>query len=369
MNIPTRLRIAAGKVHAPSLEKATEKGLYNIGLGFSTDAAVRAYVMDEIEQIRAEAQDADPMSTTPSIIVPQQFTQWWSPEVVETLFTATMSDDILGVTIAGTWADTKVVIPWKESLGRATRYGDMNNVDFVGMNYNYEYRSVVRLQKGILPTVLAEQQAALARIPLRNDLMDSVATVFNIEEDQIAFYGFDPQVASTTEPTYGLLNEVGLKAYESLPNGASGDTTWASKTWQEKAADLRFLVNKLVVQMKGHFNPKKHAFKMVFALSVAQTLDDTTNFGYSLTKYINDTWPNAEIIFAPKFDGADGGENVAYFMLNNIGSKTVAEKLVQQKMFLVGFEQTVYGKKELYSMATAGVMVRYPNAIVRVSGI
>lgn len=359
-----RFRFDAGKVKPFALDSATEDGLYQVGMGIDPKLKMDAY--------RMVAEDADPaLQTSPSITVPQQFTQFWSPTAVEMLYTATMADEILGESIAGTWADTKYVVRWNEPLGQVSRYGDNNNVDFVGMNYNYEYRSVVRFQKGILPTRLAEEQASKARINLRADLMNAVSLAFNINQDNVAFYGYAPSIQTgATEPTYGILNEVGLSAYETLPNASgSASPAWSGKTWAEITADIRFLVGQLQTQLRGNFNPTRERFKFVFPLAVAQTLATTTEFGISVTKFIHDTYPNAEIIFAPKFDAADGGKNVCYVMAERVKGQLVGEQIIQQKMFLVGFEQTCYGKKELYSQATAGVVFRVPLGVVRASGL
>lgn len=361
----TRFRFDAGKVKGFALDEATPEGLYAVGMGINTSDK------DVVEHVcRSIGMDMDPaLQTTASITVPQQFTQYWDPQAVDTLYTATLMDQIMGETIAGTWADTKYVLRWNEILGQASLYGDLTDEDLVGMSYNYDYRSVVRFQKALLPTALAEAQLAKARIPYRADLQRAIAELFNINQDEIGHFGWAPSIPST-EPTYGFLNEIGLAPYETLPQNAGGTSTqFEDKTWEEIQADFRYLIGILQTQLKGHFNPNTQRFKIVMSNAVAQTLNNTTQFGISIIKWLSDTYKNFDIIYDAKLDGANSGENVIYIFAEDIKGIRTFEQIIQQKMFLVGFEQRTHGKKELYSHATAGVICKRPLAVVRASGI
>ncbi|EAU0845766.1 hypothetical protein DPI15_24045, partial [Salmonella enterica] len=96
---------------------------------------------------------------------------------------------------------------------------------------------------------------------------------------------------------------------------------------------------------------------------------------------ITQTYPKMKIKSAPELNGALGSDptflNVAYLYADHIDSSidgssddgSVFSQLVQTKFMTLGVEKRAKSYVEDYANATAGVLLKRPFAVVRMTGI
>lgn len=342
-------------------EKTTLDDLRDLGI----DAAAPA--MDAMEaQGKALALDEAPNAvTTPSAAFALQFLQYFFPTPIEVVTQARVADDLLGRNIAGSWYDEQLVMPIAERVGQPRLYTDAGNIPYASFNVNYEPRTVVRMELGFKVGPLETQRAAAQRIDAVGLKRRSVANALAISTNAIAFNGFNDGRGHT----YGILNDPGLPAYQTVAQNASNQTTWANKTFAYIVADLQTAVAALRLRSGSNFDPNRDSFTIGVASACVDYLNTVTDLGVSVMDYIKKTWSGARVVAVPQFNGANSGSNVFYLIADRIAGQEVAGQYIQQTMFLVGITPAAKGADEDYSNATAGVLVGQPIGIVRYSGI
>lgn len=332
-------------------------------LGVRFDAAAMDAMADFYATV---AGDAAPLPvTTPSAANALQFLQYFFANPITIVTEARLADELIGRTIGGNWYDAEVVAPVIERIGQARLYGDTNNVPLASFNNNFESRSIVRFELGLEANRLEINRAAAMRLDSVSIKRDAIALAHSIAVNDVAFNGFN----GGSNHTYGILNDPGLSAYVTVATGAGGNTTWASKTFEEITADIRGAVQALRVSSGANFNPERDGFTIGVALAAVEALSYTSEFGYSVMDFIKKTYPKARVVAVPQFSGANGGENVFYLIADSIGNNKVADQMVQSALFLVGTQPTAKGMIEDYSCATAGTIITQPIGVVRYSGI
>lgn len=336
--------------------------LNKLGVAFDEEAVAEMHKF----YAKVGALDEAPAAiTTPSATNALQFLQYIFPEPIEIVTQARVADELLGRTFAGSWHDQEVVAPVIERIGQARPYADSANVPLASFNNNFEARSIVRMELGMQVNKLESARTSAMRIDSAAVKRASVAQALAIGANDIAFNGYN----AGGNRTYGILNDPSIGSYTTVATGASGDTTWISKTFLEITADIRAAVQALRVKSGANFNPERDAFTLGIAVSASEALAYTSDFGYSVREFIKENYPKCRIVYVPQFDSANGGENVFYLIADTIGGQRVAEQYVQQEMFLVGAQPTAKGMLEDYSNATAGAFVRMGIGVVRYSGI
>lgn len=363
-NLKIKSRIAPDKEinYVPTYDEADAEVLYRLGVGMSDSA--RATI--ESRTLPTFAFDASPsMATTPSVATPVQFLQWWSPKVVKTIFAKRLADEIFGITNAGSWEEEETIVPEIETLGQASLYGDYVNNNNASWNPNFNKRAVVRFLSSLSVGELEARQAARMRINTKEKKMIGVTNALEIQRNQVAFTGF----LVGSEANYGILNDPRLLPYNTVAIGENGNTTWQSKTYLEINSDIRQMQQGLQSQMAGNFDPQTDDCTLIVPVSVGQFITVTPQYGNSVMTWIRENFPKMKIKFAPQFDAALGGQNVAYLIKDEIDGDKNVEQFVQQKMFLVGFEKRDTYMKETYSNATSGIFVGYGVGVYRVVGI
>ena len=365
-NSEIRLAIPAEKVRSYVMDSdTTEKTLDMLGVGYTQKA-----VQDMKEYFKAYGFDAAlpnvAMITTPSVSTPIQLLQHWLPEVVEVVTAARDIDNIVGRTIAGTWADEEIVQTILERTGQARPYGDDTNIPLSSWNPNFERRTIVRFEEGVEVGVLEEERAGRMRLSSANEKRTAAAESLAIEMNNIGFYGYN----DGSNRTYGFLNDPNLPAYETAAQGASGQTTWKSKTFDEILADFRTVAQKLRTQTGNRFNPNRDAWVAALGTDVVQYLDIPNALGsMSIREWLSKTYPNLRIESAIQLNGANGSANVMYAFAERINGKKVVDQYVQDVFRMLGIEKKAKGFVEDYSNATAGIFFKQPIGVVRVTGI
>lgn len=354
-----KLSIPATKVRAYAMDSdSTLNSLAMLGINFQGNA---------LDELIHYAQDALPSTvTTPSVSTPIQFLQHWLAEPVEVLTRARTADELLGRDIAGSWEDEELVLTVKERVGQARPYGDDVNTHNADWNTNFEKRTVVRFEDGLTANILEEARAARMRINSSAEKRSSVAESLAISMNEVAFLGYN----NGLNRTYGILNDPNLPNYVTVAQGASGQTTWVSKTYLEICNDFKIAFNALRTRSGNHFRPKEDECVVGISASVFDMLDAQNELGtQSVFQWLKANFPKARLVAVPEFDGANAGSNIFYIIAEKLGGKKVAGQYVQDVFRLLGVEKKAKGFEEAYSNATAGALVGQPIGVVRYSGI
>lgn len=319
----------------------------------------------------AAMDDAQGLVTTASISTPIQFLQAWLPGFVRVLTAARKIDNLIGITTAGKWADEEVIQGVLEPLGEAALYGDYTNVPLSSWNNNFERRTIVRFEKGIKVGLLEDERAAAVRI--NNAAEKRAAAVLSLEiiRNRVGFLGYN----GGTNRTYGFLNDPSLPAYiTAAATGTGSTTTWSTKSFLNITADIRGMFARLRAASKDQVDPEKTPTTLALATSVIDYLSVTSDFGISVRDWLRTTYPKCRVESAPELDAANGGANVAYLSADSIddggtdGGATWVQ-IVPAKFQALGTEKQAKGYVEDFSNATAGVFVKRPFAVQRLTGI
>lgn len=351
--------IAADKVKPFAMDEGTTLGtLSSLGINFDERG---------LKQMMAIGQDAlSDTQTAQTISTPIQFLQHWMPETIQILTQARTADELLGREIAGSWDDEEIVLGTKERIGQARPYGDYENTHNADWNHSYEHRTIVRFEDGLTVNRLEEARASRIRINSAEEKRASVAESLAIAMNEVAFLGYN----DGSNRTYGILNDPNLSNYVTVAIGASGNTTWASKTYAEIVNDFKIGMNALRTKTGDNFNPQRDRVTVGIASSVYEMLYAENPLGTtSVFDWLKKNFPNIRLVAVPEFNNANAVSNVMYFIADRLGGKKVAGQYIQDVIRLLGVEQHVKGFSEAYSNATAGVLVGQPLGVVRYSGI
>lgn len=310
--------------------------------------------------------------TSPSVPTPVQFLQEWLPGFVNIITAVRRIDEIVGIMTAGAWEDEEIVQGYKELLNRAQPYGDTNNIPLVSTNVNFEKRTNVRFEQGMLVTTLEEKQAARIRISSAAEKRASATLALEIVRNQVGFYGYN----NGANLTYGFLNDPFLLPAVAANNGASGFPLWSTKTYLEIVADIKQMCQTLRTQSRDNIDPIKDELTLVVPTNAAEFLTQSTDFGYSVRQWITENHPRMRIVSAPELDnGGAASVSIVYLFADSVndsfssdGSRTFIQ-VVPQKFMTVGVQTLVKGYKEDYSNATAGTWCKRPWAVTRLTGI
>lgn len=341
--------------------------LSQIGIGLSP-----SFVRDQIRDMGLDGMamdDTQGLVTAASISNPIQFLQSWLPGFVRVMTAARQIDELVGITTAGQWDDEEVIQGVLEPVGEAVLYGDYTNVPLGSWNANFERRTVIRFEKGFMVGLLEDARSARVRINNAAEKRAAMSIALDIIRNKVGFYGFN----AGNNRTYGFLNDPSLPAYVTAANPGGG-TTWATKTFLQITADIRGMFARLQAAGKGQINVKKTKTTLALALSVEQYLTVTSDFGKSVSAWLSETYPNCRVVSAPELDAANGGANVAYLYADSVedggsdGGATFAQ-IVPAKFQALGTEKKAKGYVEDFSNATAGIFVKRPFAIQRLTGI
>lgn len=336
----------------------------NLSMGFVTDQMRNLLAGAEFA-----ADDTQGLITAASISNPVQFLQSWLPGFVRVITAARKIDELIGITTAGKWDDEEIIQGVLEPLGEAALYGDYTNIPLSSWNVNFERRTVLRWEKGIKVGLLEDARSARVRINNAAEKRSAAALALDIVRNRIGFYGFN----GGANRTYGFLNDPALPAYVTAANPGSG-TTWAVKTFLQITADIRGMFARLQAASQDVVDVEKSATTLALATNVYQYLSVTSDFGISVRNWMAQTYPKCRIVSAPELNLANGGANVAYLYADKVedgGSDGGATwvQIVPSKFQALGTEKQAKGYIEDFSNATAGVMVKRPFAVQRLTGI
>lgn len=306
-------------------------------------------------------------ATTASITTPIQFLQAWLPDFVTVVTTPRLIDELIGLTTIGDWESEEVVQGILEPTGSAQPYTDRGNVNTSSVNFNAERRTVVRFESGLEVGQLEEARSAAMRINLAAEKRGASATALEIGRNRVGFYGYNDGDGRT----YGFLNDPNLPAYVLVASNGT-TTAWSGKTYLQITSDLRTVIAGLRIKSKGLVNPEG-GDKITLALPVASIdyLGVVSDFGVSVSDWLNKTYPGVRVIAVPELDLANGGANAGYCFAETFkagGSGNTFLQAVPARFRALGVEKRLKSYAEASTNATAGVFCRYPLAVYRFTG-
>jgi hypothetical protein len=318
------------------------------------------------------ADDVQGLTMAPaSIPTPVQYLQSWLPGFVQSITAAQVIDEIIGVTTAGKWEDEEVVQKVMEHTGSAQLYGDSTRTPLASWSVAFERRTVVRFEEGMEVGLLEEARTGLNQVNTAAEKRASTALALDITRNQIGFLGYN----GGTNRTYGLLNDPSLPAYiTAAATGVGSTTTWSTKTFLNITGDLRGMIARLRAAGAGRVNPETSPTTLGLAVGVYDYLSVTSDQGVSVRDWLAKNYPRMRVLSAPELDLANGGANVAYLFVDRVedgstdGGAPIAQ-IVPAKFKALGVARNIKSYIEDYSMATAGVMVKRPYAVQRLTGI
>ena len=300
-----------------------------------------------------------------SIAARVQFLQTWLPGFVNVMTAGRKIDELVGVTTAGDWQGEEVVQQIMELIGTAQPYTDYGPVPFSSWSNAYERRSIVRFEEGMRVGKLEDMRATAAMVNDSVTKREAAAEALEISRNEVGFYGYN----AGANRTYGFLNDPSLLPYVSAPG-----PEWDAATYLEITATLRAAFAALRQQGSDRFDPATVATTLALPTNKVDYLTVTSEFGNSVKQWLAETYPKCRVVSVPQLEGANGGADVFYLYAETLpgsGSDNgrVIEQIVPVKFQMIGSKQEVKEYVEDYTNATAGILVKRPWAIVRVSGI
>jgi hypothetical protein len=350
------------------------KHLRSLGVhldGFNGSDTLLSNAARVLSQNIATMDSIQPTITTPSIPTPLQFLQFFNPGWVHIITAARKADKVIGQKIVGSPEDEEIVQGVLELLGTAQPYDDYADIALASWNPNFERRSVVRFAQAIRVGVIESKQAARINVDTANEKRTGATLALEIIRNYIAFYGFN----NGANRTYGFLNDPNLLPYNTVPNGASGSPLWVNKTFAEIVKDITTAIVGVRTQSQDQIDPEEMELELVLASAVVDFLSTpSTQIGYTVRKWMTDTYPRIRVVSAPELTAANGGANVGYMQAVRVQDSStdggsVWDNLIQTKFLMLGVEQRVQSYLEGYLNAMAGALCKRPFAVYRFTGI
>ena len=316
--------------------------------------------------------NAAPFVTAPNINVVAGALQYIRPKAIETLTAPRVSDKIARAEKFGKWGDRVVVIKQKEYTGKTSADDGMTSDGLqVKTNYTYVSRGVYYYTTGWLSTDLQEATTDGIQENYRADQAEAAMRTLAIDRNKFFFNGV--AVAGSAASIYGFLNEPSLGAYTSVAaTGTNNSTYWADKTPENIYNDVVAAINQLYVQSNGVVEDELANGKIKIAIAAGSLgqLDRTNSYGVTARRLLKETYGDKVVFEAvPQLNSADSNSDCMYVIFDMEGEdSTLLNGYVEMaRAYPLFTKDSVVSQK--ISGATAGAIVQYPWAIVRVNGL
>lgn len=308
------------------------------------DPAVRAF-------------DAEPtLITAPNAGVPNAFTTYFDPKLIEVILTPNNAVKIIGEVRKGDWTTDAIGFPMVESTGEVTSYGDFNDGGGrAGANVQWEYRQPYLWQSFTEWGDREVDRMGKGRVDWVARLRISTAINHDKFYNNSLFYG----IAGLQN--YGLLNDPSLSAAITPTAGS-----WATASPNAILADIQKAFGTLQVQTGSNLELDQ---PMTLALhSVSENyLANTNTFGLTAMEMIKKVYPNLRVQQAPQY--LSGTTYSFQLIVDAIQGQKVVEGAFNEKMRGHRMVMATSSVRQKTTGGTDGALMYMPIGIVTCVGI
>ena len=132
-------------------------------------------------------------------------------------------------------------------------YGDFTNIPLASWNTNFERRTIVRGELGLVVGLLEEGRSAAMRLNSADTKRTQSGVGLEIMRNAIGFYGWNNDQGTRC---FGFLNDPLLPAYMTAPSAGAGG--WPAADFQGITGDIPFCRRaKLRTQSQDQIDPEK----------------------------------------------------------------------------------------------------------------
>lgn len=298
--------------------------------------------------------------TSPNTGIPVEFLTYFDNRAIEILTEKRAANSIFNEYKAGTRKDLVRKFLQVENTGFTQPYSDYSDNGKSDVNFNFPRRENYLFETVITYGDQEEAEASAAKINLLARKQQSAAT--NIAIDFNRFY----MSGVANLENYGILNAPNLPAAITAGTGASGYTTWATKTGAEIYADIVALMANMSARCGGHVDMTTK-YKLVVGPSVYAYLAQQNALGSeTVIGMIKRSFINLEVVVAPEYD--DSTKKIQLIAIDVDGTPTgelaFSEKLIAGRVVPY---LSHYGQK--FMAGTYGAVVYRPIFISTMTGI
>lgn len=304
---------------------------------------------------------AIPLITSANVSIPQMFTTWVDPKVVEILTAPTSASEVFPEAKVADWKDTQTTFPVVEKVGRTEAYSDFGKGTTSDANFEFPVRDVYRMQTVIQCGDLEQEMTAAAKINLLSQKQQAAALTLQLDRNEMELFGL------AGKSIYGLLNDPNLPAAIS-PSTANGKTGWAQKGAVGVYNDILAMFAQLAKQSAGLIT---FDTPMVLAIppSINAALAQVTDLGVApVLEMIKAHFPNLRIVTIAQLEDETGVDKAIL----------VAEEVRGQKVAQLGFADLLRTSRVIqdytsisqkWMSSTCGAMIYLPVAFASMTGI
>jgi hypothetical protein len=328
------------------------------------DCKAHGFVLDEYKMVcdsneALSAMDAA-MITTPNMGVPVEFLTYFDNKAIDVLLEKRAATEIFTEFKAGTRADLIRKFRMREGTGYTQPYSDYSNNGKADVNYNYIPREQYLFETIIEYGEQEEAETAKAKINLLSDKQTSAANVIAVDANRFYMSG----VAGLEN--YGILNAPNLPNAVVAATGASGYTTWATKTGAEIYADIVAMMADMSTRCGGHVNMTTK-YKLVVGPSIYAYLAQQNALGTeTVLGMIKRSFINLEVVIAPEYDDAT---KKVQLIAEDIGGQKTGELAFSEKLIAGRIVPDLSSYRQKFTAGTYGAIIYRPIFITTMTGI
>jgi hypothetical protein len=327
--------------------------------GFSIGKA--QFLPSEKTALKIAMDQAIPLITAANVSIPELFTTYMDPAVVEILTAPTNAQKIFSRKKLAEWSDTQSVYTEVEAVGRTQAYSDYGRGTTADVNLNFPKRDIERRQILVRVGDLEQDMAASAKINLLSQKQQAAARILNNDLNEIELFGVSGKAI------YGLLNDPNLPSAIS-PKSVGGVTAWASKGAVGVYDDILALFAEISEATAGLVTFES---KLVLAVppAVAANLAQVTSLGVApVMDMINAHFPNLRVETLAQLQDETGVQKVMLIAEEVEGKPTGAlgyADLLRTSRVIEDY--TAISQKWMGS--SLGAFIYRPMAIAQMTGV
>lgn len=306
------------------------------------------------------AQDSNLMITTNNFGIPQEFSTFLDPVVIDIIQAPQNSKLCYSEIKKGDHTSTIEKFRINDLVGHTQAYSDFSNQGTVNTNYNWEFRENYLFETIIQYGDLETEVSSLAKINLASDKQRSAATIIEQDSNRFNVYGVANKII------YGMINDPNLNNAIVPTQGTSGSALWANKTANEIYKDFLNLFAKLQAQLNGH---ARMTDKIDIILPSEQEvyLLNTNDLGISVIAMLKSAFPNMNTILMPEYKTTAG--NLIQMKIDDIISQPTGQLGFSEKFIGGRIIPELSSFKQKFKAGTYGFIGFRTAAIAQMLGI